>query len=160
VDATGSQFFPVPRDRPLRAILHLDNFWGPDDPARPGESGLKFIDLVSLLGRCRPQTGCQFAPTEGNQLDQLATQLKLLSGDALVERINTRGGWLATALERKLPAEQIVIQMYQRALSREPSPREAGHWQHALAREPGKEREVLEDLFWSLLTSREFATNH
>jgi hypothetical protein len=35
------------------------------------------------------------------------------------------------------------------------------HWQAAIGSGRTRaEREKLEDLFWSLLTSREFATNH
>lgn len=159
VDATGTQFFTAPGARPHRAIMEVDDSLpgglGPGQDRTPD-----VYELTTLLGRCRPRDGCQFAPTEGNQLDLLSTQLKLLSGPALADRISTRGGWLPTAIENKVEPGPVVAEMYLRAMSREPSAREAEHWQHALAQEPGKEREVLEDLFWSLLTSREFATNH
>lgn len=157
-DATGTQLVIGYSARPTRVIMEIDN------PAlRGGIPGMERnaeSDLAALLGRCRPQNGCQFAPTEGNQLDQLATQLKLLSGNALAGKINSSSGWLATVLGKKMDDGQIVAEMYLRALSREPTEREAAYWRQMLAREPGKEREVLEDLYWGLLTSREFASNH
>ena len=157
VAATGTQSVGV-NSRPFRSILEIDN-----PAARGGMPGMEIgvvSDLSALLGRCRPQSGCQFAPTEGNRLDQLATQLALLSGDALAGRINAVGGWLPEALNKQTDASQIVAEMYLRTLSREPSEREAAHWRQALARESGQEREIVEDLLWALLTCREFATNH
>ncbi|HZL89720.1 MAG TPA: DUF1549 domain-containing protein [Pirellulaceae bacterium] len=143
----------------LRAILELDS------PVVgrggiPGMAQRAEDDLASVLGRCRPQNGCQVGSTEGNQLDQLATQLTLLSGRALVDRISANGTWLPTVLEQKIESGQIVAEMYVRALSREPTDGEAAHWEQELKKVPSEQRAILEDLFWSLLTSREFATNH
>jgi hypothetical protein len=153
-DATGSR---LPGS--LRTISELD------DPALrkggiPGMEQLVSADLASLLGRCRPQTGCQVGTTEGNQLDQLATQLELLSGPALPSYINFGGAWLPTALEQKKECKQIVAEMYGRTLSREPTKREAAYWNEQVSGDLREQRVILEDLFWSLLTSREFATNH
>ena len=158
INATGSQSGTVFSTLPLRAILQIDS--PPRTGGMPGMEVGVANDLTALLGRCRPASGCQFAPTEGNRLDQLATQLALLSGDALSARISSPGGWLPSTLDKKADPNKIVSEMYLRTLCREPTDREAAHWRQVLAREEGQEREVLEDLFWALLTCREFATNH
>jgi hypothetical protein len=43
--------------------------------------------------------------------------------------------------------------LYLRALSRRPSPEERAHF-------TGTDEEYLKDLFWALLNSKEFGTNH
>ena len=117
-------------------------------------------DLAEILGRCRTQTGCQFQTTDGNQLDQLPTQLMLLAGVALSGRIEEPGAWLPDVWKQKSNAE-IMAEMYCRTLCRQPTDLEANFWHQAIGNEKTrKEQEKLADLFWSLLTSREFATNH
>jgi hypothetical protein len=146
-----------------RAISRIDN------PQRPGAPGAGMMmagmgnreDLAEILGRCRPATGCQIVAGEGNQLDQLPAQLMLLAGVSLSGRITDPGAWLPEVFEQKVPKQEIITQMYLRTLCREPSEREVAHWQAAIGSGRTRaEREKLEDLFWSLLTSREFATNH
>jgi hypothetical protein len=53
----------------------------------------------------------------------------------------------------------MVEELYLRTLSRWPTARESTHWEESLAKD-GSKREVLEDLLWALLNSREFAFNH
>ena len=118
-------------------------------------------DLAEILGRCSPQAGCQNPVVEGNQLDQLPAQLMLLSGVSLAGRIDEPGAWLPEICKQKKTTGQIVAEMYRRTLCREPAEREANYWQRTIGNETtGQEQEKLADLFWSLLTSREFATNH
>lgn len=118
-------------------------------------------DLAEILGRCRPVKGCQTAMVEGNSLDQLPTQLMLLAGVSLSGRIDDAGAWFPEVVTQKKSNAEIVAEMHLRTLSREPTEREALHWEQVIGRkQTQKERDMLEDLFWSLLTCREFATNH
>lgn len=56
------------------------------------------------------------------------------------------------------PPSESVEELYLRTLSRKPTQEEAGFWRERLASAP--KREILEDLWWALLNSKEFATNH
>ena len=58
--------------------------------------------------------------------------------------------------------EKIVEQFYQLALSRNPDERERTYWtkQVAAAIDAEQRQEIMEDFIWSLLTCREFVTNH
>jgi hypothetical protein len=58
-----------------------------------------------------------------------------------------------------MPAGAIVEEMYLRALSRPPTPKETAHWSAALVGATDR-RQILEDVLWALLNSREFVFNH
>ena len=53
----------------------------------------------------------------------------------------------------------MVENLYLRALCRLPNAEEQSHWTQELTAAKSF-REAAEDLFWSLLNSREFAFNH
>ena len=62
---------------------------------------------------------------------------------------------------QKLSDEQAVKQLYLLALCREPSATELTSFTKLLAEASasGSRREAMEDLFWAVLTSREFVFN-
>jgi hypothetical protein len=60
--------------------------------------------------------------------------------------------------EGKTPAE-IISELYLRCFSRRPTEQELGSLV-ALVAEQQNSQESLEDVFWSMLNSREFLFNH
>ena len=67
-------------------------------------------------------------------------------------------------LKAKLSDEEAIRRVFLLALSREPTQAEMQRFSRLMedaAREPmTTRREVLEDLFWAVLTGREFLFNH
>jgi hypothetical protein len=70
-----------------------------------------------------------------------------------------RAGVLDELWQNKTPVSQIVEHLYFRAFARPPSSEELDYWVKTIhsAEHP---RQALEDFFWVLLNSREFAYNH
>src|SRR5581483_11050366 len=89
-------------------------------------------------------------------------RLLLMNGELVHDRTRetpfnaaTRIGWLA-------PDDATAVRTaYLAVLTRVPTPEEAAHFEARLAGSTGKERSRrLEDLYWTLLNSTEFAWNH
>lgn len=115
-------------------------------------------DTLDLLGRCSAPKGCSSAGGGGG----LAARLHLLNGELLNARIEAPEGRLATELGRGRPDAVILRDLYERALCRPPGPDEVAYWQAALAGTGAahERKRILEDFLWSLLSCREFNTNH
>jgi Protein of unknown function (DUF1549)/Protein of unknown function (DUF1553) len=86
-------------------------------------------------------------------------QALLMMNSVLVDSyISAKGKtFLADALEKKLPTEEIVTALYERTLSRRPNSRELTTINRFMKTVPDR-REALEDVFWTLLNSTEFLT--
>lgn len=86
--------------------------------------------------------------------------LHLYNGDTVNQKLAKAG----SAAEKALADAdylQVVETLYLAALSRLPSDKEKGPLVEALASTPeGERRQAIEDLYWSVLTSREFLFNH
>ncbi len=85
--------------------------------------------------------------------------LHLVSGGALQTKIGSPAGVLAKALGAGQPAAQIAEDLYLATLSRFPDAGERELARVAVQRAGGA-RKGLEDLFWALVSSKEFLYNH
>lgn len=114
--------------------------------------------VLDLLGRCELGESCE----TGRVAAGLTTQLHLLNGPLLNEKIASPRGRLAESIRRGDSDRQIVRQFYQRALGRPPSGAESEYWLEELGGAIGgaDRRARLEDFVWSLLSCREFTRNH
>jgi hypothetical protein len=125
----------------------------------PGTRAVSLIDsqvpsyTLDVFGRCPRTTSCESPAQFGGGLSQA---LHLVNGPAVNAKTDTAVNRLLA--ERK-PNRAMVEELYLRTLSRWPTARESTHWEESLAKD-GSKREVLEDLLWALLNSREFAFNH
>jgi hypothetical protein len=90
----------------------------------------------------------------------MTLKLHLLNGPLLNQRIVSAEGRLSKIVTAGVSPDEIVVRFYRLALCRDPSSVEREFWQRKLASSDGDEREVLEDFLWSLLTCKEFVTNH
>jgi hypothetical protein len=112
--------------------------------------------ILETFGRCTRQNGCASVQSPALSLRQA---LLLIGGDVVEGKVTHPNGYLANLLELKPTPEEIVENLYLRALCRPPSPEESSRWTAELKLSESP-REAAEDLFWALLNSREFAFNH
>jgi hypothetical protein len=111
--------------------------------------------FLSTFGRATRETVCS---CEVRLEPTLSQSLHLLNGDTTTQRIASGGLIGKRITEKKTPA-QIIEEVYLRTLSRKPTATEAKKLSDLVAAETDK-KQALEDVFWSLLNSREFMFNH
>ncbi len=90
----------------------------------------------------------------------VAQMLHIANGDTLNEKLKSRANRLATLLAGKLTDAQLVEEAFLLTLARTPRPAELKHATEILAGADDGRREALEDLFWALLSTKEFLFNH
>ncbi len=112
--------------------------------------------ILETFGRCTRQNGCASVQSPALSLRQA---LLLIGGDVVESKVTHPNGYLANLLELKPAPEEIVENLYLRALCRPPTAEESSRWTAELKLSESP-REAAEDLFWALLNSREFAFNH
>ena len=87
--------------------------------------------------------------------------LHLTNGKTIQEKIEAKDGRVTKFLETGTAASEIVETVYMAALSRRPAEAELTRLTTILSETPEAEkRQVIEDLFWSVLTSKEFLFQH
>ena len=122
------------------------------DPNIPSRS-------LDVLGRCSRDESCENGPATASV--GLATQLHLLNGELINQRITAAGSHCRRMLEQQKSVEEIVKFFYLKAFSRAPNEAELEFWQAKLVvDDPADQAAKLEDFVWSILNSREFTTNH
>ncbi len=91
----------------------------------------------------------------------MAQALHIANGDTLNDKLSTKGNRIDQLLDSKQPDEQVIAEAYLLALARQPSPAEKAKAAELLAGAPAEDRRAtLEDLFWSLMSSKEFLFQH
>lgn len=111
--------------------------------------------FLTTFGRASRETVCS---CEVKMEPNLSQALHLINGDTSNAKIAS-GKLVPTRLkEGKTPAE-IISEMYVRCFTRVPSEKELESLV-AIVAEQQNSQEALEDIFWSLLNSREFLFNH
>ena len=65
-------------------------------------------------------------------------------------------------VNQKLSGEKLIQELYVRVYSRLPKQAELIFWKNQLTKEmsTGKQIDIIRDLLWSLLASREFGSQH
>jgi hypothetical protein len=85
----------------------------------------------------------------------------MANGDTINQKLQSPDGRVALMLSRKVADEKIVEELYLSALSRFPTDSEKHRVLAAIADHNGPDRrEVIEDLFWGVLSSNQFLFNH
>jgi hypothetical protein len=111
--------------------------------------------FLSTFGRASRETVCA---CEVKVEPNLSQALHLLNGDTLASKIS-QGNVVGRLLQEGRTPQQIVEELYIRCLTRRPTEKETNELNAILAQIQDK-RVALEDVFWSLLNSREFVFNH
>ncbi|MBI1902085.1 MAG: DUF1553 domain-containing protein [Planctomycetia bacterium] len=122
------------------------------DPAVPAEA-------LDILGRCPRTESCETPAATGGGL---TARLHLINGPVVNAKISSDDGRLRKLMAAGRSNEEIICEMYSRALGRPPRDDELLHWTRAAvkAASPDDRRRFFEDFCWALLNCREFSTNH
>ncbi len=111
--------------------------------------------FLTTFGRAKRESVCA---CEVKMEPNLSQALHLLNGDTVNSKIKA-GNVLGKLADQGLSNDQIVSELYVLCLSRLPTDKEKQTIKTILDAEKDK-KSVLEDVFWSLLNSREFLFNH
>jgi hypothetical protein len=116
----------------------------------------RFLDAFG-----RPERA-QTCSCERSQDASVGQALHLNNGQTLNGKLRHKDSRISKWLGAKVSDEQAVKDLYLLALCREPTASEVGSFKKLFAQarsEGASQREVLEDLFWAVLTSKEFVFN-
>ncbi|MBM3953503.1 MAG: DUF1553 domain-containing protein [Planctomycetes bacterium] len=114
--------------------------------------------FLATFGRNPRDITCE---CERSNQPSLVQVLALSNGAAINDKLAAKGGRITQFLATDPPPLRIVEQAWLECLSRLPTDGERKSFEELLAAAPAEERRaVVEDLYWSLLTSREFLFRH
>jgi hypothetical protein len=114
--------------------------------------------FLKAFGRAERLLTCE---CERSSAPSMSQALHLSNGDTLNEKLRAKDGRISKLLEAGTPPERIVEEAYLAAFARFPSDAERSKILAVLAAAPEAERrEAVEDLYWGLLSSKEFLFNH
>ena len=114
--------------------------------------------FLSTFGRPDRVITCECERSDEPSMVQV---LHILNGDTLNNKLQSKtnriGKWLAAGM----PNYRIVESIYLASLSRYPTNREMSETLKIFAETPAdQKRALIEDVFWSVISSREFLFNH
>lgn len=114
--------------------------------------------FLKTFGRNQREITCE---CERSNQPSLVQALHLSNGDAINEKLANKKSRLTSMLETKPSPEKIVRDAWLLSLSRPPTASEQTQFLPLLTgATPEEQRQATEDMFWSLLTSREFLFQH
>src|SRR4051794_29418710 len=114
--------------------------------------------FLKTFGRPDRMITCE---CERTSLPSMAQALHISNGDTVNQKLQAKGNRIDQLLAEKQSDEQIVEDAYLSALSRHPTADEKAKLVTTLAdAKPESKREVIEDLYWGVLSSNGFLFNH
>ncbi|WP_166824659.1 DUF1549 domain-containing protein [Thalassoroseus pseudoceratinae] len=112
--------------------------------------------FLTTFGRAKRETVCSCEVSISPNLSQA---LHMLNGDTVNSKIQ-QGKLVATLLGDGKSPQDVLKELYIRTLCREPNEKERAAIAQLVAEDPKNTQQILEDVFWALLNSREFLFNH
>ena len=112
--------------------------------------------FLRTFGRAERASVCS---CEVKMEPNLGQALHLLNGDTTHQRIGA-GKVVETRLKAGRSPAEIIDDLFLRCFSRRPTPAERTDLDQAVAEAGDARQQVLEDIFWALLNSKEFMFNH
>ena len=114
--------------------------------------------FLSTFGRAERLVTCS---CERNDQPTMVQVLHLANGATLNNKLSAKENRIAKSTTAKVPDAAAIDDLYLRAIARKPSAAERASILKELAATPDAERRAAwEDLYWSVLTSKEFLFNH
>jgi hypothetical protein len=114
--------------------------------------------FLRTFGRNQRVITCQ---CERSNEPSLVQALHISNGDTILKKLETKDGKIDSLLASKTPNYRIVEDLYLAALSRYPTDKELTQLLATINDAPAKDRHaVLEDVYWAVMSSREFLFNH
>jgi hypothetical protein len=164
---TDSTNFSHASLRRLRAEFLLDSIsqvTDTDDKFRGLPSGARAVQIsdgntstyfLTTFGRATRASVCS---CEVKMDPNLSQALHLLNGDTVNSKI-AQGNLIKRRLDEKKLPQDILEEIYIRTLSRRPTESERSALNEVLLKNDNNQQ-VLEDILWALMNSREFLFNH
>ncbi len=112
--------------------------------------------FLTTFGRAKRDTVCS---CEVRMEPSLSQALHLLNGDTVNNKI-VQGKFVASRIKAGKKPLEIVDEMYISCISRKPTDKEYSSLVQVLDANKKDQANTLNDVFWSLLNSREFIFNH
>jgi len=117
-----------------------------------------FSYFLETFGRPDRLKTCECERTAEPSMSQA---LHIANGDTVNKKLAAKENVIARLLEANTPGEKLIEEATLAALSRRPSPAERTKFLNALAETKDSDRRIaVEDIYWALLSSREFLFNH
>jgi hypothetical protein len=117
-----------------------------------------FSYFLETFGRPERVKTCECERTAEPSMSQA---LHIANGDTLNKKLSAKENTLTKLLGRSVPDEKIMEEASLACLSRRPTSAEQRKFLAALHEaKPEDRRVVVEDLYWALMSSREFLFNH
>ena len=114
--------------------------------------------FLKAFGRPDREKTCTCERTAEPSVTQV---LHIANGDTINKKLESPNSQISKLLKGKTPDEKIVEELYLSALSRFPSQGEKEKILKVLDSTPESERRAaIEDLYWAVLSSKEFLFNH
>ncbi len=114
-------------------------------------------DFLKTFGRPERILTCECERSDEPSMTQV---LHILNGETLLQKLEAKDNRLSKQLEANLPPEQLADELFLAALSRFPTDRERQRMAEILGvASPEERRQSVEDLYWSVLSSKEFLFN-
>ena len=114
--------------------------------------------FLRTFGRHQRMVTCQ---CERSNEPSLVQALHISNGDTILQKLTAKEGKLESLVASGQPNYRIIEELYLSALSRYPTDSELAQILAVVNEAPAAEhRTVLEDVFWAVLSSREFLFNH
>ncbi|HEX7860734.1 MAG TPA: DUF1553 domain-containing protein [Verrucomicrobiae bacterium] len=114
--------------------------------------------FLGSFGRPEREKTCTCERTSEPSVTQV---LHIFNGDTLNKKLTARDNSVTKLLASKKSPGEMVDEIFLAVLSRPPSPEEKKKFEYTLAEtKPDELRPVLEDIYWALLSSKEFIFNH
>jgi hypothetical protein len=114
--------------------------------------------FLKSFGRADRVATCE---CERTNEPSMAQALHIANGDTLNQKLEQKDNRIASLLAAKLPDEKIVEEAYLLTLTRLPTEKEMAKATELLKSAAADDRRAtLEDIFWSLMGSKEFLFHH